>query len=134
MSAHPPPPPPEDGPPASSQGHDELDALGPALVDALDRVMGVLRRQGRKKVGQLAKKGRERLDQYQARRDLEKLYQKLGREVLCLVEAGELTHPALLDRAERIRQQEALVKEAEAQACAGDPNSRDADGDEVSEE
>ncbi|MCB9758724.1 MAG: hypothetical protein H6739_02695 [Alphaproteobacteria bacterium] len=118
-----PPRPPADKPGGDTEAEaaeaaEEIDALGPVLGEALERVFGVLRRQGRKRVGELARKGRERLDLFQARRDLDRLYQKLGRETVRLVEAGELTHPALQNRAERIRQQEELVREATAQEAA----------------
>lgn len=106
MAAPPPPrPPPE---PSNTTEH---DALGPVLGEALEKVLSVLRNQGRQKVGDLARRGRERLEIAQARRDLDKLYQKLGREVVRLVEAGELDHPTLHNRKERIAKQEEVVRQ-----------------------
>ena len=62
----------------------------------------------------LAQTGRERLEAYQARKDLTRLYEKLGRETVRLVEAGEIDHPGLLAGAERIHRQERVVAEVQA--------------------
>jgi hypothetical protein len=97
----------------------EFESLSPALSDAMRQVFGVLRTHGRRQLEHLARRGRERLDLIQARRDLDRLHQKLGREVVSLVEAGELDHPALRQRAARIRAQEEVVREAERQQGAG---------------
>ncbi|MEY3212691.1 MAG: hypothetical protein RIT28_3172 [Pseudomonadota bacterium] len=97
----------------------EFESLSPALSDAMRQVLGVIRTHGRRQLEHLARRGRERLDLIQARRDLDRLHQKLGREVVNLVEAGELDHPALRQRAARIRAQEEVVREAERQQGAG---------------
>lgn len=109
---------PADPPGGQTPAPGPNDALGDALGEALRQVLSALRHHGRRQVGQLARKGREKLDLYQARRDLERLYQKLGREVVLLIEAGELQHPALAQRAERIRRQEAELLQAEARDAA----------------
>jgi len=49
-----------------------------------------------------ARASRRRLDHHQAQKDLEKLYWKLGKEVVALVAAGEIDHPGLKHRAEGI--------------------------------
>ncbi|MCK6517799.1 hypothetical protein L6R46_22400 [Myxococcota bacterium] len=114
----------------------EFESLSPALSDAMRQVFGVIRTHGRRQLEHLARRGRERLDLIQARRDLDRLHQKLGREVVNLVEAGELDHPALRQRAARIRAQEEVVREAERQQGASpgavdpamDPAGDEADG------
>ena len=53
----------------------------------------------------VAATSRQSLEKRQAQKDLKRLYWKLGKEVVALVEAGELDHPALLKRRERILQQ-----------------------------
>jgi hypothetical protein len=110
----------------------EFESLSPALSDAMRQVIGVIRTHGRRQLEHLARRGRERLDLIQARRDLDRLHQKLGREVVNLVEAGELDHPALRQRAARIRAQEEVVREAERQQGAGplpvDPAADEGDG------
>lgn len=105
------PPPPRPTPDADESKAREHEALGPVLGEALEKVLSVLRNQGRQKVGELARRGRERLEIAQARRDLDKLYQKLGREVVRLVEAGELDHPTLRNRTDRIAKQEEVVRQ-----------------------
>ncbi|MCK6520463.1 hypothetical protein L6R49_03390 [Myxococcota bacterium] len=110
----------------------DFESLSPALSDAMRQVFGVLRTHGRRQLEHLARRGRERLDLIQARRDLDRLHQKLGREVVSLVEAGELDHPALRQRAARIRAQEEVVREAERQQGASpapvDPGPDEGEG------
>jgi hypothetical protein len=52
-----------------------------------------------------AKASRKRLDKHQAQRDLDKLYWKLGKEVVALARSGEIDHPGLQQRAQRIEEQ-----------------------------
>ncbi len=92
------------------------EPLGPVLTEALGRVAAVLRGRGRAALESGARRARRRMDLYQSRRDLDKLYQKLGREVLRLVEAGEIDHPGLIRGVERVRQQERAVEAAAAEA------------------
>jgi hypothetical protein len=51
-----------------------------------------------------AEKGRNRLDRLNAKRDIDKLYWKLGKEIVALVQAGEIVHPGVKERAKRIEQ------------------------------
>jgi hypothetical protein len=73
-------------------------------------VLGILQSRGKEQVGKIARQGRDRLEVYQAKRDLDRLYQKLGREVERLIEAGEVTHPGLVTGVDRIRQQRERVE------------------------
>lgn len=85
----------------------------PLVGAAMGEMLGIVRREGRKQVGHLALRGRERIELYQAKKDLSSLYQKLGRETVRLVEAGEVQHPGLVEGAERIHRQESVVAAAE---------------------
>ncbi len=86
-----------------------LDTLAPIVGEALERVLSVIRTRGRARAQQGARVARERIDAYQARRDLDKLYQKLGREVERLVEAEEIDHPGLVKGVERVQRQHARL-------------------------
>lgn len=77
----------------------------PLVNDVAEVLWGVFRNGSR----MLAREGRGRLEGYQAKKDLEKLYSKLGREAVRLLEAGEIDHPGLSAGAERIRQQQAIL-------------------------
>jgi len=99
---------------ASSQ--EEHKEWGPLVGAAMGEVLGIVRREGRKQVAHLAQRGRDRIELYQARKDLDSLYRKLGMECVRLVEAGELAHPGLVDGAGRIHRQQAAVAEAEENA------------------
>lgn len=90
------------------------EPLAPLLGEAVMEIFGGLTRRGRRSMGELAKRGREKLEANQARKDVDQLYQKLGRETLRLVQAGELTHPGLVAGVDRITQHEQRLQEAEA--------------------
>lgn len=105
----------EAAPEAGEQGAEEAagqEPIGPVVADAMERIVSVLRVRGRSALESGARRARRRMDLYQARRDLDKLYQKLGREVIRLVEAGEIHHPGLVKGVERVRRQEEAVQAA----------------------
>jgi hypothetical protein len=56
--------------------------------------------------------GRARLEERQLRRDLDELYRKLGREVIALVDGGELEHPGVRRGVARIQELEARLQDA----------------------
>ena len=49
-----------------------------------------------------AESGRSRLDKISTKRDIDKLYWKLGKEIVALVSAGEIKHPGVVERVDRI--------------------------------
>ena len=53
-------------------------------------------------VMETAKASRRKIDQHQAQKDLDRLYWKLGKEIVELVRAGEINHPGARHRVERI--------------------------------
>jgi len=96
----------------------EQEPLAPLLGEAVMEMFSGLTRRGRRSVGDLAKRGREKLEANQARKDVDHLYQKLGRETLRLVQAGEVTHPGLMAGVDRITQHEQRLEDAEARLRA----------------
>jgi len=56
---------------------------------------------------QAATKARQGVDEVQAKRGASQAYGDLGRETYRLIEAGEISHPALTEIADRIREAEA---------------------------
>lgn len=100
-------------------GGPEAEPLGPLVSEAMIELLGGVARRGRSEVGRLARRGKERLEANQARKDLDHLYQKLGRETVRLVEAGEVVHPGLVAGAERIAQHQKKAAAAEAQEEGG---------------
>lgn len=100
------------------------DAIAPIVAEALTRVVDILRTQGRSRLGDSARWTRRRLELHQSSKDIDALYSKLGRELVCLVEAGEVAHPGLVKRATRIRQEEARHEgacKAHESAAGADP-------------
>ncbi len=94
------------------------DAIAPIVAEAASRVLDILRNQGRGHFEEAARWTRRRLELAQATRDIESLYNKLGRELVCLVEAGEVDHPGLVKRAHRIREEEGRLLAAQADRSA----------------
>lgn len=56
--------------------------------------------------------GRARMEMRQLQKDRTRMTEKLGREVIRLVEGGELDHPGLLRGVDRIREQDARIAES----------------------
>ncbi|MEL6342837.1 MAG: hypothetical protein AAFV53_06870 [Myxococcota bacterium] len=104
----------------TSQGDapDALAVAGGALADALGQVMRVVVRRGRAELSRAAAQGRVRMELRQLRKDRQRMFEKLGREVVRLVEGGELSHPGLLRGAERIQQLDAQIAAVEADVRA----------------
>jgi len=88
------------------------------LAEVVGDLLGRLWRRGRVEVEKAAKRGRERLTLRQLRTDLDRMYQKLGKEARHLLEGGELDHPGIRRGVERIRELEERIAEAEDQMRA----------------
>ena len=85
---------------------------GDVLKEAVGRwVRGAVSR-GRREVDRARAEGRARLEERQMRRDLDELYRKLGREVIALVDGGEIEHPGVRRGAARIQELEARLLDA----------------------
>jgi len=103
----------------SQGGHDSgLQEAGAVLGTALAGLARALLRHGGSRARRAAESGRVRLDLRQLRRDRDVMYQKLGREVIHLVEGGEVDHPGLVRGVERIRELEQRIAEVDASAAA----------------
>lgn len=105
--------PAQDGAPESAgegPGGAGLRWEGAAVGDALGRFMKVALSRGREGLGRATVEGRQRLEQRQLRRDLEVMYRKLGREVIRLVESGDIQHPGVVRGVQRIHDVEARIE------------------------
>ena len=114
-------------PPAPGGSEGQIDAIAPIVAEAAGRVVALLRTQGRTRIEEAARWTRRRVELHQASKDIDTLYQKLGRELVCLVEAGEVDHPGLVKRAARIRDEEARH---EAARSAGETLDHEEQGEE----
>ena len=112
-------------PPAGAEGGAAEPEAPGALGDALGSVMAVLWRRGRVELERAATTGRVRLDARMLRRDRERMYQKLGREVRALVEGGEVTHPGLVRGVERIEALDARIEAVVAGMATTEPAEDD---------
>lgn len=101
---------------------------GAAVGDALGRFMKVALSRGREGLGRATVEGRQRLEQRQLRRDLEVMYRKLGREVIRLVESGDIQHPGVVRGVQRIHDVEARIETL--RAAGGGAADMDGDPDE----
>ncbi len=97
-----------------------LTAAGAALSDAVASLLRIAAERGRRRLGRAATQGRARMELRQLRRDRSRMVEKLGSEVIRLVEGGEISHPGLLRGVERIREQDARIEEAERNQPVGE--------------
>lgn len=95
-------------------GEETLSRAGGALADALGQVMRVVVRRGRAELSRAAAQGRVRIELRQLRKDRQRMFEKLGREVVRLVEGGELSHPGVIRGVERIRRLDVQIAAVEA--------------------
>jgi hypothetical protein len=77
--------------------------------DAFGGLMRAVLGRGKKEVERAAAEGRNRLELRTLRRDRELMYQKLGKEVRRLAEAGELSHPGVARGVSRIAELDARI-------------------------
>ncbi|MAA80290.1 MAG: hypothetical protein CL916_13635 [Deltaproteobacteria bacterium] len=78
------------------------------LFMALATLIGT---RGKKRIGVIAEQGKKKLALRSLRKDRNKMYEKLGREVEQLCAAGEVHHPGLLRGVERIQALEKQIEE-----------------------
>ena len=81
---------------------------------------------GKKEIKNLASDGRRRLDLRSLNRDRIRMYEKLGREVECLIAAGEIEHPGLIRGVDRIRTLEKQIETLKKQPSS-EENERETD-------
>jgi hypothetical protein len=87
--------------------------------DAVKEMFRVVAQRGREGVERAAADGRVRLELRQLKKDRDALYEKLGREVVRLVEAGEIAHPGLQKGAARVGEILARIERVEAGFAPG---------------
>ncbi len=72
--------------------------------EALNQIFNSLVERSRGEVSRIATGGRRRIDLRSLRKDRRRIYEKLGKEVEALVEAGEVSHPGLIRGVERLQE------------------------------
>ena len=70
--------------------------------DLFARIILAVQSKGMEKIEEIAHTGKKKLALRSLRKDKNKMYEKLGREVERLVEAGDIDHPGLVRGVERI--------------------------------
>jgi hypothetical protein len=83
------------------------------LGEALGQAMRVALRLGRSEMERAASTGRHVLQIRQLKADRDAMLRKIGKEVLRLVEADEVSHPGLLRSAQRVAELDAEVADLE---------------------
>lgn len=74
------------------------------VTDLLKELLTFVSDRGRAEIGKAHERGRHQLEVRQLRKDRSKRLEKLGREVVALVEAGELEHPGVTCRIDHIKE------------------------------
>ena len=75
------------------------------MEDVLSEVIDRLKKRTSASLSQTARASRRKIDAIAMQKDLDRLYWKLGKEVVALCEANEIAHPGLENRVERIKEQ-----------------------------
>ena len=87
---------------SGNQGeHSGLPA--PSVTDLLRELLTFVSDRGKAEIGKAHERGRHQLEIRQLKRDRGKRLEKLGREVVALVDAGEIQHPGIEARLGHIK-------------------------------
>lgn len=84
-----------------------------SVVSLLKDLLGFMSSRGKEGIGRAQERGRHQLELRQLRRDRSKRLEKLGREVMALQAAGEVTHPGLVAHLDHIRALDERITEAQ---------------------
>jgi|GEM_PF-2757867 len=85
------------------------------------QLLSLLRANGKDMFHKAADDGRRKLELRSLRKDRNKMYEKLGREVERLVEGGEVHHPGLIKGVERIAKLQAKIAEMQKNELTSTP-------------
>ncbi len=97
------------------QEHDNQTAATiPTMGGILVELVSALAKRSRTELGRAANQGRQSMDARQLKRDRDVMLTKLGREVLALVDGGEVDHPGLVRGANRVRELEERIASTDA--------------------
>ena len=97
----------------------------PSVTDLLRELLSFVSDRGKAEIGKAHERGRHQLEIRQLRKDRGKRLEKLGREVVALVEAGELRHPGIEARLGHIKDLDERI-----QCLLADQDASDLDGEE----
>jgi len=75
----------------------------PSVSDLLRELIAFVSERSKTEIGKAHERGRHQLEVRQLRKDRSKRLEKLGREVVALVDAGELSHPGVSSRIGHIK-------------------------------
>ena len=81
----------------------------PSVGGILVELVAALAKRSRTELERAAVQGRNSMDARQLKRDRDVMLTKLGREVLALVDGGEVDHPGLVRGATRVRELEERI-------------------------
>jgi len=82
---------------------DKAGLPAPSVSDLLRELLAFVSDRGKAEIGRAHERSRHQLELRQLRKDRNKRLEKLGREVVALVEAGELVHPGVTTRIGHIK-------------------------------
>ena len=88
----------------NSGNQEEQSGLpAPSVTELLRELLTFVSDRGKAEIGKAHERGRHQLEIRQLRKDRSKRLEKLGREVVALVEAGEVQHPGVQARIGHIK-------------------------------
>lgn len=86
------------------QQGENADLPAPSVSDLLRELLTFVSERGKAEIGKAHERSRHQLELRQLRKDRNKRLEKLGREVVALVEAGEIQHPGVTSRIDHIKE------------------------------
>ena len=92
-----------------SEGPDASVPSTASLSEVVRELFGFVSVRGKQEVGRIQEKSRHQLELRQIRKDRDKRLEKLGRETMALVMAGEVKHPGLEVHMAHVRDLEARL-------------------------
>ena len=82
-----------------------------SVIDIFRELLSFATSRGKVEIGRAQEKGRHQLAIHQLKRDRRARLEKLGREVMALVDGGEIDHPGVSLHVTHIRELEARIQQ-----------------------
>ena len=95
-----------------------------AIVDLTKGLLSAIRKRGKKEIVRIAHDGRKQLELRSLKKDRHKMYEKIGREVEKLIEAGDIDHPGLIRGIERIHLLDQKISQISADNISEEDNKK----------
>jgi hypothetical protein len=91
-----------------------------SVIEIFRELFSFATSRGKVEIGRAQEKGRHQLEVHQLKRDRRARLEKLGREVMTLVDGGEIEHPGVAGHVQHICDLEARIQQLQELGASGD--------------